>query len=115
MSVVDWENKPEPWRSIGLSFVADLRRIVKTAPGQLVAHERLKTLDPDPALTRGQQMRTLREQRQWAVAKLARHAGLSVETVANLEIDRRRPHHGTLEKLSRVFDLDLVAFYGEAP
>jgi DNA-binding XRE family transcriptional regulator len=113
MSVVDWENKPEPWRSIGLSFVADLRRIVKTAPGQIVAQERLKTLDPDPALTRGQQMRALREQRKWSQSKLARYAGLNIQTIIRLE-NGTRANPTTLEKLSRVFDLDLVAFYGEA-
>lgn len=75
MSVIDWEAKPEPWRSIGLRFCRDL-----------VALQGLsETIDYGVSLASGDKLRYFRCQRGWTQEELARKSGYDERTILRIE------------------------------
>jgi len=54
-----------------------------------------------------ERLRTLRRERDWSVADLARHAGVRNATVRAAEQGRTQPYPATLRKLARVLGVEV--------
>lgn len=84
-TVIDWESRDEPWRSVGLAFCAELRNAAPPPPSP-VKRPDLLTAPITEANTPGDHIRNLRLARRWSMGQLARAAGLaSFKSVQRVE------------------------------
>jgi hypothetical protein len=83
MSAVDWNAYPEPWRSIGLSFVVDLGRPTEELPSS--PH----SLPPESMTGVG--LRMLRTSRRLSRKQLAQKIDADTLTIVNAERRRNVP------------------------
>jgi transcriptional regulator with XRE-family HTH domain len=59
----------------------------------------------------GQEIRRLREAKDWSQPKLAVEAGVAVSGVSQIENGRRNPNSSTLTKLARALDVDIADLF----
>jgi transcriptional regulator with XRE-family HTH domain len=59
----------------------------------------------------GQQLRLMRKARKLSIRVLAKHSGLSVNTLSLIENGRTSPSVSTLEQLARSLDVPITAFF----
>lgn len=62
----------------------------------------------------GQTINRLREERGWSVNDLAREADVAPATLVNLEDRTDEPRWGTLRRIARALDTELVDLLGQA-
>jgi DNA-binding XRE family transcriptional regulator len=95
-SVVDWAGKPEPWRTVGLGFVAELERIAAGRPHDIPMPARI----PD---RHGQAVKARRLAlglKQW---QLAAAAGLKRDSsICQIERGHVQPSQRVLDALLRL-------------
>ena len=56
----------------------------------------------------GQEIRRLREDKDWTQTQLAYHADTAPSSISLIESGRREPHVGTLRKLAQALDVSIV-------
>ena len=61
----------------------------------------------------GQEIRRLREEKEWTQTQLAYHADTAPSSISLIESGRREPNVGTLRKLAQALDVELVELLGE--
>lgn len=91
---VDWNSKPEPWRTIGLRFRAEMRgepftpfirpSIIPTPPPVTARSRRLATVRDDDTTPRARLIR-LRGAQNWSQSDLAKASGLGIAAVFKAE------------------------------
>lgn len=62
----------------------------------------------------GQEIRRLREEKEWTQTQLAYHADTAPSSISLIESGRREPNVGTLRKLAQALDVELVDLLGES-
>ncbi len=60
-------------------------------------------------------IRELRLRQGWSQEGLARRAGLTVNTISNIESGRHRPFPSTLRKIAAALDCEVPELFGEEP
>ncbi len=61
----------------------------------------------------GQEIRRLREEKEWTQTQLAYHADTAPSSISLIESGRREPNVSTLRKLAQALDVELVDLLGE--
>lgn len=62
----------------------------------------------------GAEIRRLREQRGWTGAQLAVYAGMAPSAVSQIETGRRNPNTGSLAKIAKALDVEVVDLFPKA-
>lgn len=65
-------------------------------------------------MTVAEQLASLRKEKGWSQAKLAKQTGLSPSSIAMYETNRRSPDEETLRRLARALDVDAEVLAGSS-
>ena len=101
MTAIDWESKPEPWRSVGLKFSMDVARIMA---GYItpIAERR-----PPPLFRAGQRMADYRRARGMTLRQLGEVSGYNAGMLSEFERACRNPTKSQRADIAQSLGVDV--------
>ncbi len=108
MSVVDWDSKMEPWRSIGLRFVGELEKMSPARPPPSPPSRPFQLATQTAGTTPGQRITNYRLRLGWSEQMLAERCGMSREGIIHIRKSQSSARTSSRIKLAKALGVEVA-------